>query len=108
MDKDTAAAQPVNLAATVGYQRDAIVSKTLIDKKGGTLTLFAFWEGQALSGHTAPFDAVVQVIDGEVDITLSGRPIHLKSGELLIMPADEPHALKAARNFKMLLTMIKP
>lgn len=91
----------------VGYQEGAVVSKTLIDKKTGTVTLFAFARGQGLSEHTAPFDALVQVLDGEVEITISGRPFHLKAGEIIVMPANEPHALKAVNQFKMMLTMIR-
>ena len=91
----------------VGYQAGSVVSKTLIDKKTGTVTLFAFGQGQGLSEHTAPFDALVQVLDGEVDITISGKPHRLTSGDIILMPANEPHALKAVQDFKMLLTMIK-
>jgi quercetin dioxygenase-like cupin family protein len=96
-----------SLLDMVGYQEGAVVSKTLIDKKTGTVTLFAFAQGQGLSEHTAPFDALVQVLDGEVEITISGRPFHLKPGEIIVMPANEPHALKAIVQFKMMLTMIR-
>jgi quercetin dioxygenase-like cupin family protein len=89
------------------YQKETVVSKTIIEKKTGTVTLFAFDQGQGLSEHTAPFDALVQVLDGEVEIKISGNPFHLKQGEMIIMPANKPHALKAVRQFKMLLTMIK-
>ena len=89
------------------YQKEAIVSKTIIEKDTGTVTLFAFDMGQGLSEHTAPFDALVQVLDGEVEIRISGKPFHLKQGEIIIMPAHEPHALKAVSRFKMLLTMIR-
>ncbi len=95
------------LVDMVEYQKDAVVSKTIIEKKTGTVTLFAFYMGQGLSEHTAPFDALVQVLDGEVEIRISGKPFHLKQGEIIIMPANEPHALKAVSNFKMLLTMIR-
>jgi quercetin dioxygenase-like cupin family protein len=98
---------PNSLVDMVNYQKDAVVSKTIIDKNTGTVTLFAFVMGQGLSEHTAPFDALVQVIDGEVEIRISGKPFHLKQGEIIIMPANEPHALKAVSNFKMLLTMIR-
>jgi quercetin dioxygenase-like cupin family protein len=91
----------------VAYQKDAIVSKTIIDKKTGTVTLFSFDKGQGLSEHTAPFDALVQVLNGEVEIKISGKQFHLKQGEMIIMPANEPHALKALEQFKMLLTMIR-
>lgn len=99
--------KPNSLIDIVDYQKDAVVSKTIIEKKTGTVTLFAFDQGQGLSEHTAPFDALVQVLDGEVEIKISGKPFHLKQGEIIIMPANEPHALKAVRRFKMLLTMIK-
>lgn len=96
-----------SLVDMVDYQKETVVSKTIIEKKTGTVTLFAFDQGQGLSEHTAPFDALVQVLDGEVEIKISGNPFHLKQGEMIIMPANKPHALKAVRQFKMLLTMIK-
>jgi quercetin dioxygenase-like cupin family protein len=96
-----------NLADLVEYQDGSIVSRTLIDKGTGTVTLFAFDEGEALSEHTAPFDAMVHVLDGEVEISISGKLHLLKVGEIIIMPANEPHALKATSKFKMVLTMIK-
>ena len=99
--------KPNSLADMVDYQKDAVVSKTIIERKTGTVTLFAFDQGQGLSEHTAPFDALVQVLDGEAEIRISGKPFHLKQGEMIIMPANEPHALKAVRHFKMLLTMIR-
>jgi len=100
-------AQPLKLIDLIDYQEGAVVSRTLIDKKAGTLTLFAFAEGQGLSEHTAPFDALVYLLDGEAEVTISGKAFHLKAGEMLIMPADEPHALKAIKKFKMLLVMIR-
>jgi len=103
MDKSAA----VNLSNNLDYQPDSIVSKTLIDKSAGTVTLFAFDAGQALSEHTAPFDALVQVIEGEVEIKISGKAQVVKAGEIMIMPANEPHALKALSRFKMMLVMIK-
>jgi quercetin dioxygenase-like cupin family protein len=99
--------KPVVLADMVEYQNDAIVSKTIVEKNTGTVTLFAFDQGQGLSEHTAPFDAMVQVLDGEVEIRISGNPYHLKQGEMIVMPANEPHALKAVKRFKMLLTLIR-
>jgi len=96
-----------SLVHMVDYQKEAIVSKTIIEKNTGTVTLFAFDMGQGLSEHTAPFDALVQVLDGEVEIRISGKPFYLKQGEIIIMPAHEPHALKAVSRFKMLLTMIR-
>ena len=95
------------LDALVNYQEGSIVSRTIIDKKTGTLTLFAFSKGQALSEHTAPFDALVYVLDGEADVIISGKKHLIKQGEIIIMPADEPHALNAKQNFKMLLVMIR-
>lgn len=100
----TAAVTP---AALVDYQRDTVVSKTIIDKKTGTVTLFAFAAGQGLSEHTAPFDALVLVLDGEADIFIAGQLYKVKAGQMLIMPANKPHALKAVQQFKMLLVMIK-
>ena len=91
----------------IGYQEGAVVSKTLIDRKTGTVTLFAFAQGQGLSEHTAPFDALVQILDGEVEIRISGKSFHLSPGEIILMPANEPHALKAIKPFKMMLTMIR-
>jgi len=89
------------------YQTGSIVSRTIVDKKTGTVTFFAFDKGQGLSEHTAPFDAMVYIIDGEAEITISGKPFYLKQGEMIIMPANEPHALKAVKKFKMMLTMIR-
>jgi quercetin dioxygenase-like cupin family protein len=98
---------PVRLVELAEYQDGAVVSRTLVEKKTGTVTLFAFAEGQGLSEHTAPFDALVQILDGEAEINISGKALHLKEGEMVIMPANEPHALRAVTRFKMLLTMIR-
>ena len=95
------------LKEMVDYQNGAVVSKEIIKKQTGTVTLFAFDKGQGLSEHTAPFDAMVYIIDGEAEITISGKPFYLKQGEMIIMPANEPHALKAVKKFKMMLTMIR-
>lgn len=97
----------LDLKNLLSYQDEAIVSRTIIQKKVGTVTLFAFDKGQGLSEHTAPFDALVQVLDGEVEISISGKPYPAKAGEFIIMPANEPHALKAVSRFRMLLTMIR-
>ena len=97
----------IRLKELVAYQKQAIVSKTLVEKETGTVTLFAFDQEQALSEHTAPFDALVQVLDGKVDITVAGKPFHLEAGDIIVMPANQPHALKAVTPFKMLLTMIR-
>jgi quercetin dioxygenase-like cupin family protein len=91
----------------IDYQVNSIVSKTLIDKPTGTLTLFAFDKGQGLSEHTAPFDAVVYIFDGEAEIAILGKAQRVKQGEMVIMPANKPHALKAISRFKMMLVMIK-
>jgi quercetin dioxygenase-like cupin family protein len=96
-----------DLSGLVNYQKGAVVSRTVIDKTAGTVTLFAFDQGQGLSEHTAPFDALVSVLDGEVEITISGKPDRVKQGEMMIMPANQPHALKAVTRFKMMLVMIK-
>jgi quercetin dioxygenase-like cupin family protein len=96
-----------NLKGLVEYGEGAVVSRTIQDKGIGTVTVFAFDEGQGLSEHSAPFDALVQVLDGKVEITLGGEPHELKAGEAIIMPANIPHALRAITKFKMLLTMIK-
>ena len=106
-EREKLVAQVNRLDALVNYQEGSIVSRTIIDKKSGTLTLFAFWQGQALSEHTAPFDALVFIVDGEAEVTISGKPHVVKSGEMIILPANEPHALKAVANFKMLLVMIR-
>jgi quercetin dioxygenase-like cupin family protein len=95
------------LVSLVDYQEGSVVSRTLADKPSGTITLFAFASGQGLSEHTAPFDAMVYVTDGEAEVTISGKPLHLKTGDMTIMPAHKPHALKATARFKMLLIMIK-
>jgi len=99
--------RPQVLADLVAYQDGSVVSKTLIEKETGTVTLFAFAQGQGLSEHTAPFDAMVSVLDGTADITIAGKPIQVGSGQMVIMPADVPHALKAIGPFKMILTMIR-
>lgn len=91
----------------VVYQDGSIVSKEIIKKPTGTVTVFAFDQDQGLSEHTAPFDALVCVLDGETEITISGKPHHLKEGDMIIMPGGEPHSLKAVRRFKMLLVMIR-
>ncbi len=89
------------------YQTDAIVSRQITTAEGGNVTFFAFDAGQELSEHTAPFDALVQVLDGEVDILISGKHHRLETGQGIIMPANEPHAVQAVKRFKMLLTMIR-
>jgi quercetin dioxygenase-like cupin family protein len=99
--------QIIKLKEGVEYSSGSIVSKTILENKSGTITLFAFDADQGLSEHTAPFDAVVQVLDGEAELTIGGNLIRAKEGELAVMPANVPHAVKAGRRFKMLLTMLK-
>ncbi|HOW42391.1 MAG TPA: cupin domain-containing protein [Candidatus Omnitrophota bacterium] len=95
------------LSDLLNYQTDSIVSQEIVKKSSGTVTLFAFDKGQGLSEHTAPFDALVYIVDGKVEITISGKPLIVKKGEIIIMPANKPHALKAVQKFKMLLVMMK-
>jgi quercetin dioxygenase-like cupin family protein len=100
-------ARPQNLDGLIDYAQDSIVSKTILDKPVGTITLFAFDAGQKLSEHTAPYDAVVQVIDGRGQLTIGGKPVDVAAGEMVIMPGNVPHAVTAEERFKMLLTMIR-
>ena len=95
------------LAHLVRYQEGSTVSRTIIQKKAGTVTLFAFDQKQELSEHTAPFEALVLILEGEAKITFSGKTHHLKEGEMVIIPADHPHALQAVTKFKMLLIMVR-
>lgn len=97
----------IELVTGVEYAAGAVVSKTILDKKTGTLTLFAFDKGQGLSEHTAPFDATVQIVDGMAELTVGGEPHLVKAGQLFIMPANVPHSVKAVEKFKMLLIMIR-
>ena len=97
----------VNLIDFITYQDSSVVSREVLKKETGTVTLFAFDKGQGLSEHTAPFDALVYVIDGAAEIVISGELYHLEAGEMIIMPAHKPHALKAVEKFKMMLVMIK-
>jgi quercetin dioxygenase-like cupin family protein len=99
--------KPLSLAEMVQYAPGSIVSRTPVDTDVGTLTLFAFDAGQGLSEHSAPFDALVQVLDGTGEFTVGGKACTVKAGEALVMPADVPHAVKAVERFKMLLTMIR-
>lgn len=100
-------ATKIKLTDLVKYQRAAVVSRTIIDKEAGTVTLFAFDAGEGLSEHTAPYDALVQLLDGEAEVTVSGKTSHLKAGEMIVMPANQPHSLRALKRFKMMLTMIR-
>lgn len=101
------AGQALEVLSLIGYQEGSVVSRTIAEKPVGTVTVFAFDDGQGLSEHTAPYDAIVHIIDGEVDITISGKVVRAKAGEIVIMPANQPHSLKAVGKFKMILIMIR-
>jgi quercetin dioxygenase-like cupin family protein len=107
MQQQNLLSQAIKLSDLTAYQKNTIVSRTVINKKSGTITFFAFDKGQSLSEHIAPFDALVYAADGEVEIMISGKKYNLKKGEMIIMPAGAPHSLKAIKKFKMLLIMIK-
>lgn len=100
-------ARAVTLKTLVNFQEASIVSRTLVDREAGTVTLFAFDKGQGMSEHTAPFDALVEIVDGKAEVTIAGRKHNLQEGEIIVMPANQPHSLKAVERFKMLLTMIR-
>lgn len=100
-------AEVVRLMDLVNYQEGSVVSRTVVSRATGTVTLFAFDEGQGLSEHTAPFDAIAHVLEGESEITVSGKPLRATAGEAVLLPANQPHSLKAINKFKMLLTMIR-
>jgi len=105
--KGLSCSQPAKIVGLVSYQGGSIVSREIIKKSTGSVTAFAFDEGQGLSEHTAPFDALVQIVEGEAEIAISGHPHHLRGGEVILMPAGQPHSLKALGRFKMILTMIR-
>jgi quercetin dioxygenase-like cupin family protein len=105
--KGIAPAEAAEVAALINYQEGSVVSREIIKKPTGTVTVFAFDEGEGLSEHTAPFDALVQVLEGEVEIVISGTPHRLHAGQIILMPVGQPHSLKALQRFKMLLTMIR-
>lgn len=107
MSKDIEPAQAVSVADLITYQEGSVVSRTLVARPAGTVTLFAFDGGQGLSEHTAPFDALVYILDGEAEITIAGRPLRAHNGHFVLMPAGQPHALQAPIRFKMLLTMLR-
>jgi quercetin dioxygenase-like cupin family protein len=96
-----------NLVRLVEYQTGSVVSRQIVKSEAGNVTLFAFDQGQELSEHTAPFDALVHILDGQAEVRISGEAFSLSAGDAILMPADEPHALKAVQRFKMLLTMIR-
>lgn len=100
-------ARPVQLASLVDYTPGSIVSRTVAQSEAGTLTLFAVSAGQNMSEHTAPFDAFLQILDGEAELTIGGKRVVASAGDTVLMPADVPHAVRAGRDFKMLLTMIR-
>lgn len=104
---DMSKAEVVKARELIDYQEGSVVSRTILENETGSVTLFAFTEGQGLSEHTAPFDALVHLLDGEAEVTISGQTFHIREGELVIMPANQPHALKAVTKFKMLLTMLR-
>ncbi len=97
----------VDANSLVVYQEDSVVSRTIIDENAGTVTIFAFDEGQGLSEHTAPYDALLFILEGKAEVIISGKSFLLKQSEMIIMPANKPHCLKAIKRFKMLLTMIR-
>jgi len=107
MLSNMATAKVINLRELIEYQEGAVVSRTILETETGTVTLFAFTVGQGLSEHTAPFDALVYLLEGEADVSLSGQTLRVHEGEFVIMPANDPHALKAVKNFKMLLIMLQ-
>jgi quercetin dioxygenase-like cupin family protein len=107
MAEGSVVGQVLRLADLVDYQAGAVVSREIVKKDTGTVTVFAFDEGQGLSEHTAPYDALVYLLDGQAEVTISGRPLQLQTGDMVIMPAGQPHALKALKRFKMALTMIR-
>ena len=102
-----AAAEAIPAARLLSYQDGAVVSRTLLKHTAGSVTMFAFDEGQGLSEHTSPFDAFVYLLEGEAEITVSGKPIFAKSGDMVLLPANVPHGLKATTRFKMTLTMLR-
>ena len=104
---EIAGAQALPLLGLVNYQDGSVVSRVVLKREKGNITIFAFDEGQGLSEHTSPFDALVQAIEGEAEITVAGKPIALKAGEVVLLPAEKPHAVKATTRFKMLLTMVR-
>jgi quercetin dioxygenase-like cupin family protein len=100
-------AQKKNLASLVSYQSGSVVSRTIINRRAGTMTLFAFDQGEGLSEHTAPYDALLHVLEGEAQVTVSGETSEVKEGEAIVLPAGKPHAVNATKRFKMLLTMVR-
>jgi len=106
-EKGLAAATVTKVAELIDYQQGAVVSREIVKKSGGNVTLFAFDEGEGLTEHTSPFDALVQILEGAADITVAGTTHRVQAGEMILMPANQPHALVASKRYKMILTMIK-
>lgn len=106
-DRDELKGRVLDARDLVSYQSGSVVSREIVRGDAGTVTVFAFDEGEGLSEHTAPFDALVHIVDGEAEVVISGDPLRLEEGEMVIMPAGEPHSLKALKRFKMVLTLIK-
>ena len=104
---EIAGAEAFSLSGLVNYQDGSVVSRVVLKREKGNVTIFAFDEGQGLSEHTSPFDALVQGVEGEAEVTVSGKPIALKPGDVILLPADKPHAVRATTRFKMVLTMIR-
>lgn len=100
-------AEIARVSELVNYQDGSIVSREIVKKSTGNVTIFAFDEGQGLSEHTAPFDALVHVFEGEAEVSIAGKPNHLQGGDMILIPAQQPHSLKALKQFKMILTMIR-
>jgi quercetin dioxygenase-like cupin family protein len=104
---EIAGAEAQLLLGLVNYQEGSVVSRVILKREKGNVTIFAFDEGQGLSEHTSPFDALVQAIEGDAEVTVAGKPIGLKTGDVVLLPAEKPHAVKATTRFKMVLTMIR-
>ncbi len=104
---EIAGAEAVPLLGLVNYQEGSVVSRVVLKREKGNVTIFAFDEGQGLSEHTSPFDALVQAVEGQAEITVAGAPIEVRTGDVVLLPAEKPHAVKATTRFKMVLTMIR-
>jgi quercetin dioxygenase-like cupin family protein len=107
VENESATPTVMSLETLIAYQEGSIVSRQIVKKETGNVTLFAFGAGQGLTEHTSPFDALVQVLEGEAEVTISKKPFRLKAGDAILMPTGQPHAVKAITPFKMLLTMIR-
>ncbi len=104
---EIAGAEALSLSGLVNYQDGSVVSRVVLKREKGNVTIFAFDEGQGLSEHTSPFDALLQAVEGEAEVTVSGKPIPVKAGDVVLLPAEKPHAVKAITRFKMELIMIR-